>query len=1043
MAFTLNNLIGFETNGLEEASSVANAPIIQSGVVNTGGFALQFDNVSADQYFVEPFEGFTSDAGDQYAIGFAFRTDDLTVTANYALFRCTGQGSNQISLAVDGTTAELVLLDNGLSEVGRSTPTLSVDTWHYIEVYWENADSAVAEVFLDGVQVISVTAQDFFLTGAYDTLVFEGTTANAHNIYFDDVYCASGLTAASELLGPSEVIPYRSSKNSVTPDDGGADLDIGTWLAVQTIPFDVTIGAEYTASGAAGAVDCDDVGGSAGTGGPATDTNAADAINGVKAIMSMERGGGGPTDHFILLGNDADGTTRSADLDPAASQGIFFFVSEAATIVPLSSEVLRVGFENTAAQDFECYDMLAQILHTPSTVDPDITATSIEAFGQTADINAVGEMGASSSMAYAAVADINAPGALDATSLEAYAAAGAALDAAGELRATSVLNFAKLNADLRAIGLISATSVEDFSEVPDINAPGKLEVTSLAIVESYGVANQDNDHIFALGDRGGAQSFNGVQGVLKSVEFYLNKDGTPAGNMKAVLWAHANAFGSSGVPTGLALAVSAEIVADSVGTSKALIRFEFSDGFELQSGTDYFIELDYTDGGFSGNRIFMGVDTSSPTHPGNFAEETTTDGNWDAIAAADAIFILRTDAGVAFGSMAHINAPKDIAATSPLIYGEATAILNALGELTITATLVYSENPDINAPGTMAATSTELFDDAGADLQPGASNDITATSPETFAAAADINAPGAMTADASLAYSEVPDINAVGEIAASASEVYAATADINAPGEMAATSPLTYAELNATLNALGELTITATLVYGATADINAPGEMTGSSSELFDDAGADLQGVASNDMLATSPLIYGEANATLNGAGELTITATLVYSENPDINAPGTLDATSTELFDDAGADLQGVVSNDMTATSLLAFGASAVLDAIAEILATSTLTYGATAVLSAIGEMTITSALGFSEAGADLDAVGVLGAASGLTYAETQAALTALGELAATSPELFAAMADLQGIGDIVESVFAIILESALQVQVLEADLPTTTLEG
>ncbi len=387
MAFTLNNLIGFETGGLEEANSINNAPIVQGSVVNTGAFALHFDNVSADQYFFEPFEGQTSDAGDQYAIGFAFRTDDLTVSANYVLFRATGTGSNQISLAVDASTAELVLLDSTLTEVGRSTPTLSVDTWHYIEVYWENADPGVAEVFLDGVQVISVAAEAFFLVAAFDTLVVEGTTANSHNIYFDDIYTASGLTAASELLGPSEVIPYRSNKASATPDDGGADLDIGQWVDVQTIPFSGSIGAEYTASSAAGAVDTDDVGGSAGTGGPATDNNITGPINGVKAICRMERGGGGASAHFILLGNDGDGTTRSADLNPSNQPANFFFVSEAATIVPTASEVLRIGFETTGAQDFECYDMLGQILHTPVaaiSADGDATLEVIEAAG-TAD----------------------------------------------------------------------------------------------------------------------------------------------------------------------------------------------------------------------------------------------------------------------------------------------------------------------------------------------------------------------------------------------------------------------------------------------------------------------------------------------------------------------------------------------------------------------------------------------------------------------------------------------------------------------------------
>ena len=204
MAFTLGNLIGFETGGLEEATNVTNAPDIQGTVVNTGAFALHFDNVSLDQYEFTPFEGGQSDAGDRQAVGFAFRTDDLTVAANYLLILALAQSVNQMALAVDASTAELVLLDQGLSEVGRSTPTLSVDTWHYIEVYWQNIDSGAAEVFLDGVQVITVTAQDFFNAPGSPEEVFDeyqlsATTANSHNIYFDDIYTASGLTAAAHI----------------------------------------------------------------------------------------------------------------------------------------------------------------------------------------------------------------------------------------------------------------------------------------------------------------------------------------------------------------------------------------------------------------------------------------------------------------------------------------------------------------------------------------------------------------------------------------------------------------------------------------------------------------------------------------------------------------------------------------------------------------------------------------------------------------------------------------------------------------------------
>ncbi len=367
MALTLNNFVGFETGGLEEAESTSGSPLIQTTVVRTGTYALQCAVGGSDKFRVGAFDGGPSDAGDKYIVGFAFRTNDVTPSTGHNIVIAESSGGfRQMSLKLVATTGDLELRNNPDSVVGTATAPLTVDTWHYIEIYWENTTSGVAEVFIDDVQVISVSAIDFF-GGDLFRYSFIGGVGSDGDDFFDDIYMQSGATAASDRLGSAaEVISYRSSKSSVTPDDGGGDLDVGTWLAAQTIPFSAGIGAEYTSAGA-GAVDTDDVGGSAGTGGPNTDADITGAIHAIKAINRMERATGTATAHYILLGNDVDGTTRSSDLDPGTSAANFFFVSELATIMPLSTEFCRIGFEIDGAQAFECYDMLAQILVTPAT----------------------------------------------------------------------------------------------------------------------------------------------------------------------------------------------------------------------------------------------------------------------------------------------------------------------------------------------------------------------------------------------------------------------------------------------------------------------------------------------------------------------------------------------------------------------------------------------------------------------------------------------------------------------------------------------------
>ncbi len=103
-------------------------------------------------------------------------------------------------------------------------------------------------------------------------------------------------------------------------------------------------------------------------GGPNGAVEITGTIQGYKGSWYMQRSGGGGSAHYGLLGNNVDGAIRSIDFNPPATYGFYSMRSGLSTVVPLSTEYCRIGFETTGNQDFECAGMLAQILHSPASV---------------------------------------------------------------------------------------------------------------------------------------------------------------------------------------------------------------------------------------------------------------------------------------------------------------------------------------------------------------------------------------------------------------------------------------------------------------------------------------------------------------------------------------------------------------------------------------------------------------------------------------------------------------------------------------------------
>ena len=370
MAITLRNFVGFETGGTEEVDGQVGSPAVNSTApVKSGTYSLKLDGAATAAQVDFNIDLLESASRGLY--GFHFQTNDVTPTNDVDIFAIVDTaGAAHFALRLK-TTGNVDLIDaNGAVQATITSP-FTVNTWHFIEVGWKR-DNTVGKVIVDinGGSELSETNFDNNTGTSAGVIRFTGAGTNNEDIVLDNFYersaSADGDIVRANFFGNAEVFKYQSVKASATPDDGGGNLNAGTWDKAGETPLAATAtNPEYTDTGA-GAVDSDATNGS--PEGPANDPNidGDSNIKGMKGISNMKRAGGGDTAHFILMGNDVDGTTRSADLDPTTAFVNYFFLSEAATIVPLSTEHCRIGFEMDDAQDYECQEQWAMLLHVPA-----------------------------------------------------------------------------------------------------------------------------------------------------------------------------------------------------------------------------------------------------------------------------------------------------------------------------------------------------------------------------------------------------------------------------------------------------------------------------------------------------------------------------------------------------------------------------------------------------------------------------------------------------------------------------------------------------
>ena len=142
-------------------------------------------------------------------------------------------------------------------------------------------------------------------------------------------------------------------------------------------------------------------------------------------------------------------------------------------------------------------------------------------------------------------------------------------------------------------------------------------------LDSYSEANKDNSYALrssAGSARGVAQTFDvgATTAILTSVKFHLAKVGSPTGNAVAKIYALTGSSGTTGKPTGTALATSNNFDVSTLTTSFVLTTINFSelDQITLSASTTYCVAIEYS-GGNSTNYLAVGRDDSAPSHAGN------------------------------------------------------------------------------------------------------------------------------------------------------------------------------------------------------------------------------------------------------------------------------------------------------------------------------------------------------------------------------------------------------------------------------------------
>ncbi len=366
MALTLNNLVGFETQGNEEASSTQNSPTAETTVVHEPGEASVNLSNTNQEFLISAIETGTVTSGDSRIFSFWFFWPSLTGATNVEF--CSAIGSTKIWLMRTVTPASNTLLqfeDNAATTYNGST-TITVNAWHLLQILWDNTATGDVDVWLDGVSEISETSIDLDTGTLVTDYRLQGIRSGP--AYYDDVLSYTGATGTGDFLADYSIKKYQAKGTSLT--ENGTALTTGSWDATGDTPLvedaDGTA-AEY----AGGSEEIGDVTTDAGSEtdiGPSTDSDVGDVLA-AKWVHRLKRDNGSGTTHGVQIGNSGDGISGFT-VTLIVTYGNFLRVNTLSSVAPEANEFFRQGFgKSSGGREVFCAEMWAMALVTPPVDD--------------------------------------------------------------------------------------------------------------------------------------------------------------------------------------------------------------------------------------------------------------------------------------------------------------------------------------------------------------------------------------------------------------------------------------------------------------------------------------------------------------------------------------------------------------------------------------------------------------------------------------------------------------------------------------------------
>ena len=242
--------------------------------------------------------------------------------------------------------------------------------------------------------------------------------------------------------------------------------------------------------------------------------------------------------------------------------------------------------------------------------------------------------------------------------------------------------------------------VEDYTD-------GGIEVwkgsKTVGTADSYPTSNQDGEGSISNIFPKHGQSVTGDGKQLDSVEFYVRKINSAAGNVYAKVYVHSGTFGTDSLPTGSPLAVSDALDASTFGTSLGIQRFNFTgtNRIILDNGTKYVVTIE-SDELTGSEQVGFGVDSSSSSHGGNPSVYHYING-WYISGSSDTIFYLYTQS-LTEDSFAEQDSSNNPQAST---YGSSSAAIDSTGIIHIA--YMYYNAASSDARYVTFNTSTDTF----------------------------------------------------------------------------------------------------------------------------------------------------------------------------------------------------------------------------------------------------------------------------------------------------------------------------------------------